>query len=228
MATIFDLRSGDPRLIIDTGMKICGLGVTGNTVIVVGEGKITTWDLPEGDGVLNAKANAHDSVRTVVFNHPAPPPTRLDSASISPDFNYIAIGREDSKCLEIYDISTGKRLAVTTTTDVRRPWFTRDGREVWSSRAFPKDGWKITKSGESDVIELEPLRPNTRPSGGYLWESPHGHDVARDGWILDSRGKRLVWLPHFWRVYKRYPIWDGRFLVLSTGLHGLVILELDE
>jgi len=113
--------------------------VTGNTVIMVGYGKIVTWDLPAGDHALGVSAKIHDSVRTVVFNHPAPPPTRLHSASISPDFDYIVITREASKGLDIYDISTGKHLVGVTTNSEHIPWFTQDGREVWSARRFPVD-----------------------------------------------------------------------------------------
>jgi len=49
IVTVVDLKSGDPRLIVDTGMEIRGLGVTADTVLVVGEGKIVTWNLPAGD-----------------------------------------------------------------------------------------------------------------------------------------------------------------------------------
>ena len=250
MATIIDLKSGDPRLIIDTGMKIDGLGVTGNTVIVVGGGKIITWDLPAEHGVLEARANIRDSIRTIMFNHPALPPTgreeggptnievglpgttpkndSLPSASISPDFNYVVITWGAGEGLDIYDISTGKHLARTTTGGYF-PWFTLDGREVWSSRVRPLEGWKITKDTESDAIRLEHVRSNILPSGGFPWRSPHGHNVTKGGWIFNSRKKRLMWLPHHWRKYERYWMWDGQFLgLLDPGLPEPFILELDE
>jgi hypothetical protein len=225
VATIVDLKSGDPRLIIDTGMEIYGLGVTTNNVIVIGNEKIVTWDLPAGDCVLDARANVHDSVRTIVFDPPVPPRGQSDTASISPDFNYVAIVLDTH--LEIYDISTGKRLVGTTSIILHRPWFTRDGREVWSSPTG--EGWKIIKSGKSDVIGLEPLQSDARPSGGYLWESPHGRDVVGDCWILGSRGKRVMWLPYSWRVHESERIWDGQFLALLGGrLLEPVILEVYE
>ena len=227
MATILDLKSGDPRLIVDTGMKICGLGVTGNTVIVIGYGKIVTWDLPAGDCALDISASIHNSVRTVAFNHPAPPPTRLHSASISPDFNYIVITREASGGLDIYDISTGKHLVGVTASYGHIPWFTQDGRDVWSARRFPAEGWNITKDGQSGVIGLGPLS-GACPSGRYPWKSSHGHNVTNDGWIFNSRKKRLMWMPHYWRKYERYRIWDGRFFVLlDLGLPEPVILDLE-
>jgi len=228
MATILELKSGEPRLVVDTGMEICGLGVTGNTVIVIGYGKIVTWDLPTGNHALGVRANIHDSVRTVVFNHSAPPPTKLHSASISPDFNYIVITREASGGLDIYDISTGKHLVGVTASYGHIPWFTQDGCEVWSARLFPAEGWNIIKDGQSGVIGLERLL-GVCPPGRYPWRSSHGHNITNDGWIFNSRKKRVMWLPHYWRKYGRHWIWDGRFLaLLDPGLPEPVIFELDE
>jgi len=220
IATVLDLKSGDPRLIVDTGMKIYGLGVTANTVIAVGEGKIVTWNLPGGDRVLNSRANIRDGVRTTVFSSPP----YLKSASISPDFNHLVINATGR--MEIYDMSTGKHLVGTTTEFVSDVWFTRDGREVWYSGPS-NGGKKIIRGGGSDIIGLEPVGDGDGPSGGYLWESPYGHKVTDSGWILDSRKKRVMWLPHHWRALESYRIWDGRFLVLfDRGLPEPVIIEL--
>jgi len=229
VATIVDLKSGDPRLIVDTGMRICGLGVTGSTAIAVGEGKIITWNLPAGDLFPDARANIHDSIRTIVFNHPPPPPKWLYSTSISPDFNHLLITKRGGWGLDIYHMSTGQHLVDIMSGNVSRPWFTRDGHELWYSR--PRStGKKIIRGGGSDDIELEPLESFKIPSGGYLWESSHGHNVTNDGWILDSREKRVMWLPHhLLRVSESYRIWDGRFLVLfDPGLPEPVIIELYE
>ena len=228
VATITDLKSGDPRLVIETGVKICGLGVTGNTVIVVGYGKIITWRLPAGDHI-DARANIHDSVRTTMFNPLVPPPTRLHSASISPDFDCLVITREGGEGLDIYDISTGKHLVGTTVRNAYIPWFTQDGREVWSARYSPLNGWNIIKDGKSGVIGLVPVRMNARPSGGFPWVSSHGHDITDDGWIYNSRDGRLMWVPHRWRKFWRYWMWNGQFLgLLDPGLPEPVIIDLDE
>jgi len=225
IATIVDLKSGDSRLIVDVGMKIWGLGVTANTAIVIGEGKIVTWNLPTGDCVLEARANIHDSVQTIVFDHPPPPSDWPHSASISPDFNYLVITREEGEGLDIYDMATGGHLVGSTTLCLFQPWFTRDGREVWSASY----GNKIIRGGGSNVIGLEPLWLSDDPSGGQLWESSYGHKVTDDGWILDSRKKRVMWLPHNWRVFDEHRIWNGQFLALfGCELPEPVIIELYE
>ena len=46
MVTVLDLASGHPRLVIDAGMRVVGLGITGSTILVVGERKIVTWNVP--------------------------------------------------------------------------------------------------------------------------------------------------------------------------------------
>ena len=207
--------------------------MTASTVIVVGEGKIVTWDLPAGDRVFNARANIRDSVHTIVLddlplNFKRSPTSR---ASISPDFDYfVTTATQHSLSLNLYDMFTGKCVWATSESGFRSG-FTRDGREVWSSTVdMSVRGWKVIKGGKSNVIRLEPLERNAEPSGGYPWESSHGHDVTDDGWILDSRKKRVMWLPHRWRTYEEmHRIWNGRFLgLLDPRLPEPVILELDE
>ena len=227
VATIVDLQSGDPRLVIYTGMKICGLRAAGNTAVVVGNRKIVTWNLPAGDHISDVRADVNDSVRTITFNHPAPSPTRPTSAAISPDFNYFAITRSDHEGLDIYDLSTGEHLTdITALGGI--PWFTPDGREIWPVRNFTVEGWEIVEDGESNFIGLEPL-DSTYPSGGNSWVSSHGHRVTSDWWILNAKGERRIWLPHCWRKFERNKMWDGRFLgLVDGGLPEIVIIELNE
>ena len=160
-----------------------------------------------------------------MLNYLEPLTRSVQSVSISPDFNHLVTMEGLDNDLGIYDVSTGKHLVGANTGSVRYPWFTRDGREVWHNSR----GQKIIRGGGSDVIGLEPLQRGDAPSGGYLWDSSHGHEVTDDGWILDSRKKRVMWLPHHWRVIKRERIWDERFLVLlGFGLLEPVIIELYE
>jgi len=226
IATIIDLKSGDPRLIVDTGMKICGLGLTGSTFVAVGEGQIITWNLPAGDRFLNARANIRDSVRTIAFNHPPPPPEWLHSASISPDFNYLVITNGNARGLEIYDMSTGKHVVGNTTEHVYRPWFTRDRRQV----RYPSGGLKIIRSRGSDIIGLQPIEDGNHTGTEYLWKSYHGYKLVKDCWILDSSKKRVMWLPRSMAAFGQGSwTWDEQFLALfDAELPEPVIIELYE
>ena len=232
--TLLDLKSGDSRLTVDTGMEILGLRVTESTVCVVGEGKVVTWDIPTEDRALGARANINDSARTTMFNYsPHPHPPLVPYISISPDSNRIASVWDKtggSESLNIYDVSTGKRLTGTTTTNQGfMPWFTPDGREVWCTEGHSVEGWTITEDGESGLTKLEPLGPTAHPSGGFPWKSSRDYKITDSGWVLNSSGKRLLWLPNHWRSDEMYRMWSGRVLgLLHRGLPEAVILELDE
>ena len=234
-ATVLDLRSGGPRLIIDTGMKVLGLGVTENTIVVVGEGKVVTWNLPARDSGLSSGANINDSVRTTTFDYSPPSLSMLvPSTSISHDLNRIAVaryGEGELDDLNIYDASTGKRITGTTIRGYSRaPWFTPDRREVWCIGDFSARGWTIVEDNESDLARLEPLGSTARPSGGtFPWRSPRGYEVMEDGWVINSDEKRLLWLPHHWRSDNTDRVWGERFLgLLRCELLEAVILELGE
>ena len=232
IATIIDLRSGDTRLIIDVGASIWGLRATGKTVVVVGEGGIITWNLPAEERVLDARVNINDSVRTIMFNHSTSPPGRAHSTSISPDLHYIAIGKarwDDlavQNRLALYDMSTGNYLASTPIGRMDVDWlsFTPDEQEVWSADyVFGPQGWKIVKDRRSDVVRLEPLEKAESISDRF---PSHGYEVTDDGWILNSRKTRLIWLPHSWR---KECSWGEQFVgCMVDGLPEPVILELGE
>jgi len=88
---------------------------------------------------------------------------------------------------------------------------------------------EIIKGENSDLIELEWMRQTNDSSGRHPWESSLGYDIHQDGWIFDSKKKRVVWLPHSWRVDERYWIWGGRFLgLMNDALLEPIILELYE
>ena len=234
MVTVFNSLTGDLQLAVDTDMRVVCLGITGSALIVVGEEKIVTWDLPSGDCAFNTSTN--DSVRTTTLHHNQCTPV---SGSISPDFSRIAVlSTPDSHYrihLQIYDMSTGRCLtsaeAIHAGVADNAWWagFTRDEREVWTAWSRGERGWKIVEDSESGSIRLEPRDEIVRPSGVPPWESRRGYEVTGDGWVLSATQKRLLWLPHRWRSYKEYRTWSGRFLgLLQKELLEVVILEFPE
>ena len=228
VVTVTDLKSGATRLTISTGMEICGLGVTGSTIIVVGLGQAITWDLPAWDHTLNARINIGDGVQTAVFNYSAPFYifTRTWSASVSPDFEYIAFSIKFAGGIsfKMYSTFTGKLIYTLSKRTGHALWFTPDGNEFWCCSS--QRGWAIIKDGESNITKLKYLGPNEKPSGGYPWESSHGLQIA-NGWILSSSGKQLLWLPyHLWPTDECEEFWDGQFLAIVCGkLPEVFILE---
>lgn len=233
---IIDLQSGDQRLVIDTGMKIYCLGVAGSTVVVADQKKIVTWGLPARNSTPNARANTSDSLQTTIFDRSLPsrslqPPNLI---SISPNLSHAVVtgllmGSPDAG-LEVYEVSTGRCLAGTTTTHLLRPGFSPDGQEVWEiSLGSSMEGWKIAQDSKSGATELEPLKSTARPSEVLPWRSPRGYEVTHDGWVVSPSQKRLLWLPHHWRSGESYRTWSGRFLGLTHNqLQEVVILEFFE
>jgi len=231
MATLLDLKSGDPQLIVDAGVGILSLRVTRGTIVAVGGGKAVTWTLPTGDCTFNNWVKKDDGVLTTMFGclELEDPRDFVPYTSISPGFDRVAVVDCVDDTLGIYDVSTGECLAGAITRGFM-PWFTPDGCEVWCmDNDRNVEGWTIVKDSESDVTKLEPVGPTGRPLGGIPWRSSRGYRVTDDWWVVSPSGKRLLWLPHDWRSYEEHRRWSGRFLgLLHRELPEAVILELDE
>ena len=240
---VYNLKSGGLQLIIDTGMKVIGLKVTGSTIIVVDKKQVVTWNLPVGECTADARANIDDSVQTTALDHlELSVAEQVNHASISPNSNHIAIRWSswtfDSFHLDLLSMSTGECLISTEIYMENEPWFSPDGGELWSKKWKPDNhaggamatGWAITETEDSgsSCIKLKSLEPTAQPPGGFPWQSPCGYKVTPDGWILNSDRKHLIWLPHHWRSNQQESIvWGGQFLGLThSGLQEPVILEL--
>ena len=230
--TTVDLKSGHRRLVVATGMRTGALGVTGSTLLAVGDGKALTWTIPTRDDVFNAQTNINNSVRTTILDQPGLPPGDLfGSASISPGYDRVAVlGFGSPGHLIICDITTGKYLGGIKTRAVGTPRFTPDGREVWVAGFLTVggpplvEGWAIVENEGSGFIELETLESAACPLGVFPGRSSRGHQV-HDGWVLNSAQERILWLPHHWRSAGRE--WRGRFFgLLHEELPEAVILEL--
>ena len=237
--TILDLQSGEARFSIDAGMEIECVGVNEKMVVVVGEGKIVTWNLLTGNQALSAHMNISNSVRTTMLHH-SPLFFNLREfvhTSISPDLTRIVAAggctKLSSAGVETYDASTGRCLAGATsiTTSCRlTPRFAAGGCEVWALDDYSSvEGWKIVGNREYTDTELVPLEPGSCPPGVFPWQSRSGYEVTGDGWVRGPSKKRLLWLPPHWRSEEGSRTWSERFVGLRHGgLSEVVILEFFE
>ena len=228
--TVLNLMSGNPQLIIDTGMEVYAMRVTRSTIVVTDGRKIVAWNLPVEGCTLSARAGIQSSAWTTVIECSAPPGSG-QSISISSDLNHLAIKRLfEYPC--IHDIHTGKLLMVAGdgggSVMELAVGFTLDGYGVWSGADEGVDQWKIVKDSSSVINKLDYLRSTEEPPGGFPWKSSCGYQVTDDGWILSPSRKRHLWLPHHWQSDKRGRVWSGNFLALRYGeLPEAVILELE-
>jgi len=195
--TVVDLKSGVPRLTIDAGMEVYGLGVTGSNIVAIGEGEIVSWDLPAGDHILDLRANITDSIRTVPLDNDRHDIGRPGSDILmSPDLHHVAIVRSasfDSSYLGLYDARTGQHLqTVTWDHRIYAPWFTPEGHEVWFMRSGGRlDGWKIVEDSKSDVTGLEYLGSTEHRPDGPPSRSSRGYQIVWSKWFLALLGYEL-------------------------------------
>jgi WD40 repeat protein len=230
-ATVLDLESGVPQFTIDTGIKVYGLRVIGNTVVVIGHWEVIAWDLPARGCVPNARVGPEDSSWKISPGGPQEDDANILGASISPDFRHIAFTRtflgRRVPCLCIYSASTGERLGFKVTHgDI--PWFSPDGCDIWcATRSGEAEVWRV--GGERDMLEDSGRTVGTEdPPDGYPWRSSCGYRVTDDWWILGPDGKRLLMLPPHWQSYAVSRVWKGQFLaLLHRGLPEPVILEVE-
>lgn len=240
---VLDLRSGYLKLAIDTAVEVYTMRLIGNAIIVCyHNGKIITWDIPTGNHTLDTRVNTQNSAQTTVLESLFPPSTRKSEISISPNLSNIAIVKHDiwsGMTLQLYNMDTGRPFLVNTPlpgptiiAPVWLPtlWYTPDGSEIWyapSEKSLLQR--KIIKDGESNITGLECLQSTEHPPGGCPWDSSNGYQVMDDGWIFNSSGKRLLWLPHHWQWHKTTRRWSGKFLaLLHSELPEAVILEMED
>ena len=246
--TVLNLRSGVPQLTIDARMEVYGLGVIGNTVVVIGDRRVIAWNLPAGDCVPGARVGLEDSswiknlgdsprFPFVTLIPPDLPHDTPSDASVSPDFLSVnptsASISPDSRhtafivgdALTLYSASTGEFLwEERTSTWGGTPRFSPDGCDVWCVRY--SGGAEVWRVGGGRKMS-DPLVDMEHPPDGYPWGSSRGYRITDDWWILGPDGKRLLLLAPLWQSYPILRVWKGRFLALLHGLPEPVILELE-
>jgi hypothetical protein len=246
-AVVLNLKSGVPQLTISVDISICGLGMIGNTIIVMGGWKAIAWDLPAEGCVPDVTVGLEDSSWTTnlegmpailggsqgegEWNHGV-----MIGASISPDSSCIALtalGVPRNKdgvfwFLCIYSVSTGGYLGHQVIDTKYTPWFAPDGCNIWCANSEGEVVvWRV--GGKEDVLKClwHTLDPE-HPPEGYPWAPSCGYQVTDEWWILSPGGKRLLMLPPLWQSEGVECVWKGQFLALiHRGLLEPVILEVE-
>ena len=229
--TILDLKSGLPQLTIDTGVKVHGLGVVENAIVVVGSGEVVTWDLPEAS-CLNARMGTQDRAHTAYLSDDWQTDSVI-AASISHDLLCVALVTQDvvkgGRRLYAYNASTGQRVGHAATGG-NTPRFERNasGHVLWCAVGNEAELWPVGDDSLFCETTIDSVDDIGRLNSPFPWESPDGYQARKDGWILGPDGERLLMLPPRWRSDAVRRVWRGQYLALLPDiLSEPVILELE-
>jgi len=178
--TIIDsLPAQTPPQIINTGVGIQGLVLTGNVLLVAGSNKLAAWLLTEEglvDGVIGDRMVGHsDSIWAV----PLPLP-RGDSWMFSVE-GQAGVIKQGGDLLHVYRTDTGEVLHPTQALQHfggrwYHPTETLRGQDylcyhdLSQSNTPPKDSWQISRA------------------------------ALREGWVKDPEGRHRLWMPVEWRT----------------------------
>ena len=171
IVTIIDVPSQTPSQLIDTGMEIQGLVITGSVLVVAGEGTVKAWLLTEEgtvDGVFGDKrADHNDSIWSITTSH------------------------------WVMDFTVRGQVGVVRSND---PFIyhTKTG-DILDHDSKPEDepgSWN-TFLGRSDMLQHRSRSHYKAPSeDGWLVS----YDTMRGaGWVKDSEGRCRFWIPVEWR-----------------------------
>ena len=225
--TILDLNSGLPQLIINTGVEVHGTGMIEDTVVVVGDGKVITWKLPERDFLPGATMGPQDRARTIYLNDNLR--DGVIAASVSFDLSHVAFITQcilkHKRRLHVYRTSTGKRVGYALVKG-NTLWFSPGRLDIWCADGNKAEVWTVIQNGLR-----EPTHARTGAVGGGSleapWGPPRGYQVTQHGWILGPDGKRLLMLPPPLGLDAVENVWKGQYLaLLHWSLSEPVILEL--
>ena len=230
---VIDLESSVPQLTISTSIEVYGLRSIDNTIVIIGDEKAITWNLPEGKFLPNARMNVEDSTQTIDFRHVDKSSMDsttdfciVDAASISHDLQYIALGwfGPDGLFLDIYCTSTGEKICAEAI--VHALWFAPSGNDIWC--AADNEATVFTVSQDT-LDDTKTIADSEYGLWGCPWGSSHGYKVTGDGWILGTGRKKMLLLPPLWQsTSTTYRVWRGKFVALLHGtLSQPIILELE-
>ena len=210
-ATILDLKSGLPQLVISTGVGVVGIKVVENTVVAIGDGKVVTWKLSEANCLPGATIGLRDGPQMTLLNDERQ--TSAVTASISFGDLLMQCILEKKQPLYAYSASTGRCVGYALVEGIT-PWFAQGKLDIWCTVGDKAEMWMVTPEGLSESVQAQAV---DGVSLELPWVSSCGYQATKYGWILSPDGKRLLMLPPYLRSDAVAQLWRGQYLAL---LHG--------
>jgi len=183
--TVTNLHSQNPSpsQFIDTGLKILGIVLTGNVLLVNGSGTVVAWLLTE-EGVVGGtfgerRVDCSNQLWDVPYHKWGIPVFSVDGGIGVIWFGSARILGNSRSC--IYNTKTGK---VFLTHSPDRP----------STHRGPR--YSLQDSPDGFDLYYRVSRQCHRPP---KWGWPVSKATLREGWVKDPEGKHRLWLHPRWR-----------------------------
>lgn len=229
VVTILGHTSGIQQQSTDMSVCIRDIKIVNNAVFVTDGCKLVSWD-PETGGMTRIDSGATQREVVDIQAHVGKNPFALSNDGSQLAFS---VGRK----VLLYDTKTqgflDEHTAYATVVDVR---FSPDGRKLWlitSNMGFDKNTFVqiLCYLMTLEVTENRCFATATRKFLRDDWPwvnlfSSHGYHIGRgSGWISDSTGRKILWLPPSWRTKERADVrWDGDFLAFVGDQHPQPII----
>jgi len=220
VVTILGPLLDTPKQYINTDMRIQDIKILGSGVFVVDKHRLVSWDL--GGGA--------QGVRRATFDGIFPAGVELSHARhFTLSNNCARIAMNTGKTVFLYDVMA-QEILNEYKVDIIYSWdtpdiqFSHDGCHLWLIFALTDDDHDIyDQCGKLDVeddwssvdLEIWPVPRDGRSWDGYF--PPGYHVQVGSEWVVDPRGRKLLWLPPDQRTgLMAEAKWDGDFLALVS------------
>jgi len=211
--TTTDILAQTPPQIIDAGVAIEGLALTGNVLLVVGSGQVVAWLLTEEglvDGVIgDRRVGRGDSIWTVPF-------PSYWKIGVEGQIGVVQTGYWNKRELQVYRTDTGEILHPT-----QAPHSIYDNPPgVWDSSHRVMDRFNRNSLCRNHLHFHNLSRYNTSLEGRWK-TSP---DTVQEGWVKDAEGRHRLWIPAEWRTYWDPEDWLHDVTIQLSHLGGRPVL----
>ena len=215
--TVLNCLLDTPEQLISTQMEIRDIKISDDMIFAVDKQKLVSWNL---NGDYDSKRETRIYLDFLF---------RSDLLRLSHDCSQIAYVKNNA--IFICNIQVQETLQWTIKHlnfwDIQFP---PNGDQLWlfMNGHYPNFGFYLSRLKMGDQDKWSPSVGdhledcwswvNLFPSYGY-------HVKEGSGWVTNSRGSKVLWLPPAWRTQNWKEVkWDGKFLALLSGHHPKPII----